>query len=235
MQHPTARAWVDGALYFLMFVVGSLVAMADELPLVRAYRSEMAIAGILLTGIKAFMNRSIAEMAMRALPAREQDPHDLVDQMPGVAETMRSALGDVPSSRSAPLPAGPNQLAHLGDIADGIRDVSRLARNFGPAGGGDNPHTDRPITMSDIPPAIVPANARSQQDADGRWMVDNQAAEARARADALRREEADRIAAQDAQRARDIEAAATARRKSEIADLEAKLSALREISGTGGG
>lgn len=214
MQSTKLRAWAIGAMYAALTAgIGAVLSYTEEL--VRGDAQLLARWGmvilLVIATVRSYIDRTLAQVLPGAPKPLELDPHDATLRMPGVAETMRAALGDVPVVKSPPLPAGPTQLAHLEQVAEGIEQV----RNFGSAG---------------IPMPAVAANPRSQRDTDGRYLVDDAAAVARDYAEQARSaEEAKRKAAEQAEldRIAREQAEQEQRRQAEIADLEAKLAALR--------
>lgn len=219
MQSTKLRAWAIGAMYAALTAgIGAVLSYTEEL--VRGDAQLLARWGmvilLVIASVRSYIDRTLAQVLPGAPRLSEIDPHDAIERMPGVAETMRAALGDVPVARSAPLPAGPTQLAHLEQVAEGIEQ----ARNFSvgdPAG---------------IPTPPVAANPFSQRDTDGRYLVDDAAAlaraqeqarsaeEARKKAEEARRAEAERLAQEQAEQEQ--------RRQAEIQALEARLATLRE-------
>lgn len=225
MQSTKLRAWAIGAMYAALTAgIGAVLSYTEEL--VRGDAQLLARWGmvilLVIATVRSYIDRTLAQVLPGAPRLSEIDPHDAIERMPGVAETMARALGDVPVARSAPLPAGPNQLAHLEQVAD---DLEALPRNFSvgdPAG---------------IPTPPVAANPFSQRDTDGRYLVDDAAALARAQEQARsaeearkKAEEARRLQQEQAERDRLAreQAEQEQRRQAEIQTLEARLATLRE-------
>lgn len=211
MQSTKLRAWAIGAMYAALTAgIGAVLSYTEEL--VRGDAQLLARWGmvilLVIATVRSYIDRTLAQVLPGAPRLSEIDPHDAVERMPGVAETMARALGDVPVARSAPLPAGPNQLSHLETMVD---DLPAATRNFSPAVGVSAP--------------LPSANPHSQRDSEGRYLVDDPVAAAKAQA----QEEA-RLAAEQAERDRLAreQAAQEQRRKAEIEALEARLASLRE-------
>lgn len=211
METSKLRAWSIGALYFIIALAGSLIASVEQIPALKPYIPVLSTIVTVGAVIRAFIDKTLAQVTPTLRAMRGVDPHDAVERMPGVADAMRAALGDVPVAKPAPLPAGPTQLAHLEQVVD---DLEALPRNFSVGDPAGTP----------TPP--VAANPFSQRDADGRYLVDDAAALARAQEQARSAEEARKKAA-EARRIEQEMAQQEQRRQAEIADLEAKLASLR--------
>lgn len=218
MQSTKLRAWAIGAMYAALTAgIGAVLSYTEEL--VRGDAQLLARWGmvilLVIATVRSYIDRTLAQVLPGAPKLSEIDPHDAVERMPGVAETMARALGDVPVARSAPLPAGPNQLAHLETMVD---DLPAATRNFSSAQAVSVP--------------LPSANPHSQRDREGRYLVDDPAAlaraqeqarsaeEARKKAEEARRAEAERLAQEQAEQEQ--------RRQAEIQALEARLASLRE-------
>lgn len=220
METSKLRAWAIGALYLVIALAGSLIASAEQAPALKPYIPVLSTIVTVGAVLRAFIDRTLAQVLPTIKAARGLDPNDAIERMPGVADAMRAALGDVPVVKASPLPAGPTQLAHLEQVADDLAglDLNALPRNFSvpdPAG---------------IPTPPVAANPFSQRDTDGRYLVDDAAALARAQEQARSAEEA-RKKAEEARRIQQEQAEQEQRRQAKIEALKAQLASLETGAG----
>lgn len=199
MESSRLRAWSIGAIYFVIALAGSLIASAPQVPFLAPYVPVLSTIVTVGAVLRAFIDRTLATVSPK--PDAGDAAMDAVRAMPGVAEALERGV-----SLASPLPAGPTQLHDLASMAD---DLPAATRNFSPAVGGSAP--------------FPPANPRSQRDRDGRYLVDDPAALARAQAQeearlAAERAEAEQLAREQAEQ--------ELRRQAKIAELKASLAAL---------